>query len=142
MRCHNRAPCRGVIRGLPLAFANGCIGLPRILGRSDNHAMSVSSTARNPVGLADFIRAHTEPIIASWKQRVFPSADVAEGAISQHLAAILTRIADYVAAEPAENCLCLDDLPKAHTVDRLLNGLDFGQVISEYSLLRQSILGS
>jgi len=117
MRCHNRVTCRGVIRGLPLAFATAVL-------------------------LADFIRAHTEPIIASWKQRVFPSADVSDRAIGQHLTAILDRVADYVAAEPTENCLCLDDLPKAHTVDRLLNGLDFGQVISEYSLLRQSILGS
>jgi len=103
MRCHNRVTCRGVIRGLPLAFATAVL-------------------------LADFIRAHTEPIIASWKQRVFPSADVSDRAIGQHLTAILDRVADYVAAEPTENCLCLDDLPKAHTVDRLLNGLDFGSM--------------
>ena len=130
-----------MIRGLPLAFANSCLG-PRILTHSSNHSMKVISTARNPVGLADFIRAHAEHIIAIWKQRVFPSAEISDGAISEHLAAILDRIADYVAAEPTETCLCLDDLPKAHTVDRLLSGLDFEQVISEYSLLRQSILGS
>ena len=104
--------------------------------------MSVISTTRKPVGLADFIHAHAEHIIAIWKQRVSPSVEMSDGAIAEHLAAILGRIAEYVAAEPAETCLCLDDLPKAHTVDRLLSGLDFEQVISEYSLLRQSILGS
>ena len=104
--------------------------------------MSVSSPARTP-GLAEFIRGHAGQIAAVWTQRcASPTVpELSEAGIGNRRTAILGRIAEYVAAETAETPLSLDDLPQIDAVDHLRRVMDFEQVVSEYSGLRQSILG-
>jgi signal transduction histidine kinase len=96
-----------------------------------------------PSQLRDFLRHRQSEIIATWTQRMhvrFPEKALSDSAIVDHLPKILGRIAEIVAAMPTGREVSVESLPRAHAIDRLARGFDLDQVVSEYGLLRRTIL--
>ncbi len=69
-----------------------------------------------------------------------PARDLSEAAIVDHLPRILARIAGIVESVRTGETVSLGNLAQEHAVDRLGRGFDLDQVVTEYSLLRRSIL--
>jgi len=69
-----------------------------------------------------------------------PARDLSDSAIVDHLPRILALIADFVEAGRADTPVSLGSLPKAHAVDRLARGFDLDNIVTEYGLLRRTIL--
>jgi PAS domain S-box-containing protein len=93
--------------------------------------------------LSEFLVAHQETIIAEWTQRMrslAPARDLSVMAIVDHLPQILSRIADVVRSDQPPGDSSLGRLPEDHAVDRLERGFDLDQMVTEYGLLRGSIL--
>src|SRR5262252_21625 len=93
--------------------------------------------------LRDLLRSRRDEIIANWTQRVrtmSPAHELSERAIVDHLPKILDLIADYVEAVDSGRSVSLDQLAKAHAVDRLGRGFDFDLIVNEYAFLRSAIL--
>jgi signal transduction histidine kinase len=94
-------------------------------------------------GLGDFLRNNQNEIIADWttRMRTFaPACELSDSAIVDHLPWILTRIADFVASVHTGTPVSLGSLPKDHAIDRLARGFALDQIVTEYGLLRRSIL--
>lgn len=93
--------------------------------------------------LQDFLRSRQDEIIRDWADRVralSPARELSVAAIVDHLPLILTRIADLVESAHNGQMVSLGDLPRSHAVDRLGRGFDLDQIVTEYRLLRTSIL--
>jgi signal transduction histidine kinase len=93
--------------------------------------------------LCDFLRNRQEEIIVDWTQRMrtlSPARHLSVSAIVDHLPRILARVATFVESLYAGAQISLGDLPKQHAVDRLGRGFDLDQIVTEYGLLRRSIL--
>src|SRR5713101_1564348 len=93
--------------------------------------------------LGDFLRGHQNEIVNDWTQRMralSPARDLTDSAIIDHLPRILKQIADVVESVHTGTQIALGDLPRAHAVDRLSRGFDLDQIVTEYGLLRRSIL--
>lgn len=93
--------------------------------------------------LPDFLRSHRDRIIAHWTERmrsVSPARDLSDAAIADHLPRILSRIAEIGDSVESGKSVSLGDLPRDHAVDRLERGFDLDQIVTEYGLLRRSIL--
>ena len=93
--------------------------------------------------LCDFLRGSQDEIIADWMERMrvlSPARDLSDAAIIDHLPRILTRIADIVESVHTGTAVSLGNLAKDHAVDRRGRGFDLDQIVTEYSLLRRSIL--
>jgi PAS domain S-box-containing protein len=92
--------------------------------------------------LAGFLGRHQEEIVRDWTGRMrslLPARELSDAAIIDHLPSLLSSIASRIGAEvtvaaagraPAED----------HAVDRLRRGFDLDQIVTEYGLLRRSIL--
>ena len=94
-------------------------------------------------GLGDFLRNNQNEIIADWTTRMralAPACELSDAAIVDHLPWILTRIADFVASVHTGTTVSLGTLPKDHAIDRLARGFALDQIVTEYGLLRRSIL--
>jgi len=92
--------------------------------------------------LSDFLRGRQDEIVRTWTERVrtmSPAQELSESAIVDHLPKILGLIADYVEAVHTGQSVSLEQLAKAHAVDRLGRGFDFDVIVREYSLLRRTI---
>ena len=93
--------------------------------------------------LSDFLRTHQAEIVGIWMDRartLSPAAGLSDAAIVDHLPQILTQIAEVVASAHTGRTVSLGTLPKDHAVDRLGRGFDLDQIVTEYNLLRRSIL--
>ena len=93
--------------------------------------------------LCDFLRTYRDQIIDEWTQRVkvlAPARKLSRAAIVDHLPTILDRVADIVEASHSGRATAIGDLPEGHAVDRLARGFDLDQIVTEYSLLRRTIL--
>ena len=93
--------------------------------------------------LWEFLRDRQDQIIGDWKARMralSPTRDLSDAAIIDHLPQILTRIAAIVESVHAGKAASLGSLAKDHAVDRLARGFDLDQLVTEYSLLRRSIM--
>ena len=93
--------------------------------------------------LCDFLRDREPEIVSDWTQRMrtmSPARDLSDSAIVDHLPRILALIADFVEAGRADTPVSLGSLPKAHAVDRLARGFDLDNIVTEYGLLRRTIL--
>jgi signal transduction histidine kinase/putative methionine-R-sulfoxide reductase with GAF domain len=69
-----------------------------------------------------------------------PAYELSESAIVDHLPKILGLIADYIEAVHSGRSVSLEQLAKAHAVDRLGRGFDFDLIVKEYAFLRRAIL--
>ena len=69
-----------------------------------------------------------------------PARELSEAAIVDHFPKILARIAEMVESVHLGTATSLEDFPKDHAVDRLARGFDLDQIVTEYGLLRRSIL--
>jgi len=93
--------------------------------------------------LPDFLRSHRDRILAHWTERmrsISPARDLSDAAIADHLPRILSRIAEVVDSAQKGKSVSLGNLPSDHAVDRLERGFDLDQIVTEYGLLRRSIL--
>jgi signal transduction histidine kinase len=98
---------------------------------------------RTPGRLCDFLRQRQSEIVGAWTQCVrtmSPARELSESAIVDHLPKILGLIADYVEAVHTGRSVSLEQLAKAHAVDRLGRGFDFDLIVNEYAFLRRAIL--
>jgi len=69
-----------------------------------------------------------------------PAQELPESAIVDHLPKILGVVADYVEAVQTGRSISLEQLAKAHAIDRLGRGFDFDLIVKEYAALRGTIL--
>jgi PAS domain-containing protein len=95
------------------------------------------------VTLSGFLRDNQTDIIGNWTQRmrsISPARELSDAAIVDHLPAILTRISQLVQPHQTATPASLGRLPEDHAVDRLGRGFDLDQMVTEYGLLRGSIL--
>jgi PAS domain S-box-containing protein len=93
--------------------------------------------------LSEFLKAHQEAIVVEWTQRMrslSPTRELSDAAIVDHLPQILSRIAEIVQSDQPQGATALGQLPEDHAVDRLERGFDLDQMVTEYGLLRGSIL--
>ncbi len=96
-----------------------------------------------PVTLSEFLRDNQSDIIGDWTQRmrsISPARELSDAAIVDHLPAILTRISELVGPQQAATTASLGPWPEVHAVDRLGRGFDLDEMVTEYGLLRRSIL--
>ncbi|HXU69071.1 MAG TPA: ATP-binding protein [Polyangia bacterium] len=90
-----------------------------------------------------FIREHRDDVLREWERRVRalpPAADLDTASLIDHLPHLLEEIADLADAalggdEKAASC----NQPDRHAIARLDQGYDLGHVVTEYSLLRETI---
>jgi PAS domain S-box-containing protein len=90
-----------------------------------------------------FLREHRDEVLAEWARRVRalpPAADLDTKALVDHLPHLLDEIADAAdAALHAEDRPPSQRQPDRHAIARLHQGYDLGHVVTEYSLLRETI---
>ena len=125
---------------------------PKISFRKDDHATvrdkanliaRKKATSVERVRLPEFLRRHQDEIIANWTERMrslSPAREQSDAAIRDHLPKILSRMADAVRSDQTDTSVSLGRLPEDHVVDRLGLGFDLDQIVTEYGLLRCSIL--
>jgi PAS domain S-box-containing protein len=93
---------------------------------------------------AHFVRDHRAEVLAEWERRVRalpPAAELDTKALIDHLPMILDDIAASVdAAHDGDGKPRVGNDPDRHALTRLGQGYDLGQVVTEYSLLRETIL--
>src|SRR5438067_8340098 len=93
--------------------------------------------------LCEFLRDREAEIIADWTQRMramSQARDLSDSAIVDHLPKILELIADFVESVHNGKPVSFGTLPKAHAVDRLARGFDLDNIVTEYGLLRRTVL--
>ncbi len=93
--------------------------------------------------LCDFVRTHRGDIIADWSTRIRslePARELSERKLIDHLPVILARVADITESFYTGAQVSLEDMPKEHAVERLQSGFDLDQLVTEYALLRRSVL--
>jgi signal transduction histidine kinase len=93
--------------------------------------------------LCDFLRDRKGEIVVDWTRRMralSPARELSDSAIVDQLPQLLMRIADVVESAQAGESASLGDLPSQHAVDRLGRGFDLDQIVTEYGLLRRSVL--
>jgi PAS domain S-box-containing protein len=94
--------------------------------------------------MADFIRQRREDILQAWEGAVrgLPAArELTRPALRDHLPQMLERIArlmEHPAEVPMEGAL--EGLPDVHALERLSEGFDLRQVVTEYRVLRNVVL--
>jgi PAS domain S-box-containing protein len=90
-----------------------------------------------------FLRAKRGAIVAEWERRVRalpPAADLGKQLLIDHLPIILDEIANAAdAALAGEAPSPLQTHPDRHAIARLHQGYELGHVVTEYSLLRETI---
>jgi signal transduction histidine kinase len=93
--------------------------------------------------LSDFIRARKPEILADWVSavRALPIArELPHPVLLDHLPALLDRIADMADADDGDRPSVPADASAAHALMRLEEGYDLGEVVTEYAVLRETIL--
>lgn len=104
---------------------------------------TVGEASGQPNRLTDFIKIHRAEIVAVWEDavRALPIArDLARPVLVDHIPDLLDRIceiADHVGSGHEPTSL---DIAELHAHDRLEEGFDLPQVVTEYRLLRACIL--
>jgi PAS domain S-box-containing protein len=105
---------------------------------------SAPSDGERPARLTEFIRAHRAEIVAVWAEGVsaLPIArDLERPVLVDHIPDLLDRICEIAhhvgAGQDPESPF---DLAELHAGERLEEGFDLGQVVTEYRLLRACIL--
>jgi signal transduction histidine kinase len=99
--------------------------------------------ASKTLWLSDFIRAHKGEILTDWMTaiRTLPIArDLAHPVLLDHLPDLLERIAEMADADDGERPSLPVDASTAHALVRLEEGYDLGEVVTEYAVLRETIL--
>ncbi|MDO9018472.1 MAG: sensor histidine kinase [Deltaproteobacteria bacterium] len=99
--------------------------------------------ASKTLWLSDFIRAHKGEILTDWMTaiRALPIArDLAHPVLLDHLPDLLERIAEMADADDGERPSLPVDASTAHALVRLEEGYDLGEVVTEYAVLRETIL--
>lgn len=99
--------------------------------------------ASKTLWLSEFIRAHKGEILADWMTaiRALPIArDLAHPVLLDHLPELLERIAEMADADDGERPSLPVDASTAHALVRLEEGYDLGEVVTEYAVLRETIL--
>ncbi len=105
--------------------------------------MSIAVESDKRQSLSDFIRTRRSEIVAEWTNRVrslSPVRELSDAAIVDHLPQILERVSEMLDATRTGLRVSLDDLPNLHAVNRLGRGFDLDQIVTEFSILRRSIL--
>ncbi len=97
-----------------------------------------------PIHLAAFLRQQRQAILEAWEVEVrrLPAAQALDRtALRNHLPQLLERIADWL-ARPRQQGVAegLGDIPDVHALERLGEGFDLRQVVTEYRLLRGCVL--
>lgn len=91
-----------------------------------------------------FIRQYRAKILQRWEQKVRtlpPASDLGHRALIDHLPLVLDDIADAAeAALEGDESPPLRSDPDRHAIERLHQGYELGHVVTEYSLLRDTIL--
>ena len=106
--------------------------------------MEMGSTEEESRRLADFLRTHSERILANWLaevRRLRPARDLDRPMLVDELPRFLEDLAEYLddvragelAAEPV-------NAPVMHALERLEVGYDLAEVVEEYAILRQCIV--
>lgn len=98
---------------------------------------------RTPPRLCDFIRDRQEDILVAWEMlaRQQPHAgDLSGPLLRDHLPELLRRIADVVQTVHTGGAESLEGVPDLHAIARLDLGFDLGAVVTEFKLLRSSVL--
>jgi signal transduction histidine kinase len=93
--------------------------------------------------LSDFIRSRKDHILADWVTAVrsLPIArELPHPVLLDHLPALLDRIADMADADDGDRPSVPADASTAHALMRLEEGYDLGEVVTEYAVLRETIL--
>ena len=94
--------------------------------------------------LADFIRAHKDAILADWTAavRTIPVArELPRLLLLDHIPALLDHIADLSEADDGVSRPSVPVAPShAHALERLGEGYDLGEVVTEYAVLRECLL--
>ncbi|HEX8704153.1 MAG TPA: PAS domain S-box protein [Myxococcaceae bacterium] len=97
-----------------------------------------------PLRLAEFLRTHRDAILQEWEAQVrqLPAArNLSPAALRDHLPLLLDCISDMM-MRPHEAHVPsgLGSVPDTHALERLGEGFDLNQVVTEYRLLRQCVL--
>jgi PAS domain S-box-containing protein len=93
--------------------------------------------------LAEFILSHKDRILAEWEAavRALPSArNLSEPVLMDSVPKLLESIASAIGERDATDLTAPKSVVEEHAFHRLESGYDLGQVVIEYSLLRDSIL--
>ncbi len=95
------------------------------------------------IAFVTFLREQRDEVLAEWERRVRalpPAADLDTQALIDHLPHLLDEIADVAGAALADDERPAPrGHPDRHAIARLSEGYDLGQVVTEYSLLRDTI---
>jgi signal transduction histidine kinase len=98
--------------------------------------------ASKPFWLAEFIRQHKPRILTDWIDavRTLPIAhELAHPVLLDHLPELLERIAEMAEADGGRPSMPTE-ASSAHALVRLEEGYDLGEVVTEYAVLRETIL--
>lgn len=94
--------------------------------------------------LAEFIRTHKDAILADWTAavRTIPVArELPRLLLLDHIPALLDHIADLSEADDGVSRPSVPVAPShAHALERLGEGYDLGEVVTEYAVLRECLL--
>ena len=99
--------------------------------------------AEHSAAFVAFLREHRDEVLAEWERRVRalpPAAELDTQALVDHLPQLLDEIADAAdAALSDEEHALPQGQPDRHAIARLHQGYDLGHVVTEYSLLRDTV---
>jgi PAS domain S-box-containing protein len=89
-----------------------------------------------------FLREHRGEVLSEWERRVRalpPAAELDTQALVDHLPHLLDEIADLADAAVGGDERVPSRQPDRHAITRLHQGYELGHVVTEYSLLRETI---
>src|SRR5919201_585066 len=96
-----------------------------------------------PRRLADFLREHSEEILAHWEREVRQVAaarNLDRPMLIDHLPEFLEDLADYVGeVRTGRTVPPPEEHPQVHALERLEVGYDLAEVVAEYAILRRCI---
>ncbi len=95
--------------------------------------------------IGDFVRLRKDVILWGWRAAVLdctPAGGLSEPALLNHMPRLLERLGDEVQAMAAGTWrrTRLDEV-ESHALERLAEGIEISDVLTEFSLLRNTILG-
>ena len=95
--------------------------------------------------LAEFVRENAPDIISYWEQRVrrlHPAQRLERPVLLDHMPHFLADLADYIGEVRAgHDAAPSKQYPRIHALERLDLGFDVGEVVAEYQILREALVG-